>query len=605
MDAGKEILPARYRIRDLILDSGTRQVTRNGEPLKLGGLTFDLLLALVEASPTIVTYDALADRVWRGRPVAPETQAQRAKMLREALSDDAGSPRYFEVVRGQGYRLVANAETLDPEPSGTSTTWAVYLLIAAVAAVSLYFAFNPPLTEHDRLPSVAVLPFADMSQAGDQQYLADGVAEELINQLTSLDGLEVASRTESFYFREESGDLSEIGKRLGVTAVIEGSIRRSDDDIRITVQVIDVDSGYHLWSDTFDRKLADIFAIQDEIALAVVGALGVHLGVGEVNEFLGAGTTNFKAYEAYLRDDFASAISFDPDYAAAWGAEGIRIAATMWVNPPQKAPAIVERAHGFVARAVELDPNSSQAHTNYATLIYVTKAWQEAEASYARALTLRRNEYSLGHYANMLMRTGRSSRAHDIHLERDAMLRLDEMPTDLRINVDIARGKLESAREKTLRMADNPRREMALIVALNVGSIEHIQAAIADMPEHWQSYRVLYGPIRDLLEEPDAAFAYLRDLLNDADRMWPDKYMSIALVAAYLGDPEFAFDAFSRELYFTTVRYGALWYPVMREVRQLPAFKRFLVDVNLVDYWRAYGWSDFCWPQGEDDFACQ
>ena len=609
MDATPEKLPVRYKIRDLVLDTGTRRVTRDGKPLKMGGLTFDLLHALADASPALVTYDELAERVWKGRPVSPETQIQRAKMLREALSDNAESPRYFEVVRGQGYRLVADAEELNSEsakaagpiPDPRFPAW----ITLSLAAIALYFAFNSRFEVDSRLPSVAVLPFADMSQGGDQGFLADGFAEELINQLTELDGLEVASRTESFHFREESGDLREIGAQLGVTAVIEGSIRQSAEHIRITVQLIDVDSGYHLWSENFDREVRDIFAIQEEIALAVVGALGVQLGVGAVNEFTGAGTTNTDAYEAYLRGEFARALELDPEYAAAWGAEGVRIASTMWQNPPEEAPAIVERAHRYVAKAVELDPQSSQAHVDYATLIYVTMAWQEAEASYARALALRRNAHGLSNYANMLMRTGRATYSQMIHLEREAMLRLPELPGPLRINVDMALGQLDVARQKARQLEDAPNRHTTLLIALNEGSHPTLRAAIDALPENWWVYQELYGPIRDLLDRPDAALAFLAGLADDPDRMWPEKYMSIALVAAYLGDQSFAFEVFSRELYHTTIRYGALWYPVMSEVRKLPEFKRFATDVNLVDYWRAHGWPDVCRPRGEADFVCE
>ena len=441
MQAAPENSHVRYRIGDLVFDAGARRVTRNGKQLKLGGLTFDLLQVLAEASPSMVTYDELAERVWQGRPVSPENIAQRAKMLRDALSDDAKAPRYFEPVRGQGYRLLADVEIAGDESPRQVVRRPLAWIAATLGAITLLYVLVAGVGNGDRAPSVAVLPFADLSQAGVQKYLADGFAEELINQLAQLDGLDVASRTESFNFQDGNGDLRKIGRELAVTAILAGSIRRSENEIRVTVQLVDVDSGYNLWSDNFDRELEDIFAIQEEIALAVAGALGVQLGVGTVNEFRGAGTRNVVAYEAFLRGDFAKAMEIDPQYAAAWGAEGIRIASTMWDNPPEEAPAIIERAFRHVSKATELDPQSSQAHTNYATLIYATMAWDQAEAYFARALSLRRDTYSLDNYANMLMRAGRSTRAERIHEERDAMLRLPEREIALRTNVDIALGK--------------------------------------------------------------------------------------------------------------------------------------------------------------------
>ena len=120
MHATPENSPVRYQIGDLVLDTGSRRVTRDGEPLSIGGLTFDLLLALAQASPSMASYDDLARSVWEGRPVSPETIAQRAKMLRDGLSDDAKSPRYLELIRGQGYRLVTDARVLGDESPGKS-----------------------------------------------------------------------------------------------------------------------------------------------------------------------------------------------------------------------------------------------------------------------------------------------------------------------------------------------------------------------------------------------------------------------------------------------------------------------------------------------------
>lgn len=588
-----------------MLDTGSRRVLRGVEDLNVGGLTFDLLQALAEASPSLASYEELAERVWEGRPVTPETIAQRAKMLRDVLSDDAKSPRYVELVRGRGYRLATDAQLLSDAPRLKPTRRPLIWMAAAITVIALLLLLGVNISDDETTPSVAVLPFVDMSEAGDQKYLADGMAEELINHLARLDGLDVVSRTESFSFRNEGGNLSDIGRQLNVTAILEGSIRRSDEDVRITVQLIDVESGYHMWSQNFDRKLNDIFAIQDEIAMQVAGVLGVQLGVGGVNAFSGAGTRNIEAYEAFLRGEFAKAIELDPDYAAAWGAEGLRIASTMWANPPQDAPAIIERATRYVGRAVELDEQSSKAHTDFATVNYATNDWHISEQYFARAFELRREPYGLTHYANMLMRTGRSTRAAEIHKERKALLRLPEEPFFLAINVDIALGQLKPAREKASRMSGPSANFAELAIAFNEGSFDTLRAAIDALPKNLPAYRELFGPISDLLHAPDEALRILEPLADDPNRMWPNKFEHIALVAAFLGEPEFAFEIFSRDLRHTRIRYGTLWYPVMAEVRKLPEFEAFIREMNMDKYWRQFGWSDFCWPIGDDDFECE
>lgn len=608
--------PVGFRVDDLVIDRESRRVMRGSRTLKLGALTYDLLLALVEAAPAMASYDELAEKVWPGRTVTPETIAQRARLLREALSDDAKSPRYFELIRGHGYRLLPNAEPLagpltepDPEltagPTQKLSMNAGILGAAALAALLALAVWAMSREPANDSPSVAVLPFADLSPDGDQRYLADGIAEELINQLSALDGLDVASRTESFYYPGPIEDLQQIGKALGVSAILEGSVRKNVDKLRVTVQLIDTKSGFHLWSDTFDRQLQDILVIQEDIAAAVAGALGVTLGVGGVNEFRGAGTRNFEAYEAFLRRDFETALQLDPNYAAAWGRQGIQIASTMWFRSPQEAPAIIERAYQHVARAVELDPNSARAWADFGMLNYAKMDWQPAELAFRQSFKLNRSSDALGSHANMLMRAGRSRAALALHSEQEALSRVPLQMSLSRLEVHIALGRIDEAWSKLELVSEDLRAYARLILTLNDGSAEEVRAVIAAMPGHTIAFRDLYTPLLELFDQPEAALDFLRGLAQDPDRMWPSKFRTIALLAAWFGDPELAFEVFSNELPHTNIRYGTLWNPIMSDMRRLPAFTRFLHEVNLVDYWRNHGWSDFCRPLGRDELVCQ
>ncbi len=145
------------------------------------------------------------------------------------------------------------------------------------------------------------MPFADLSAERDQEYFGDGIAEEILNALAKVGALHVAARTSSFAFRGTSIDAREIGRRLGVEALLEGSIRKAGNRVRVSVQLIDARNGYHLWSDRFDREIEDIFAIQDEIARSVIDALGLSLTQREERRLLKASTKNVEAYEFYLR----------------------------------------------------------------------------------------------------------------------------------------------------------------------------------------------------------------------------------------------------------------------------------------------------------------
>ena len=594
----------RYRIADLVLDTGSRRVTRGSELLKVNGLTFDLLLTLIESAPDIVTFDQVAERVWHGRHVTPETIAQRAKMLRDALSDDVSKPRYVESIRGQGYRLIADVEIIKSETARTLSNRKLLLLGATAFVIAALFLIGTSLIDEETTPSVAVLPFTDMTQYGDHQYLSDGLAEELIDELTELSGLHVVSRVSSFKFRDSADSLSDIGKLLGVTSLLQGSVRKSEDDIRIAVQLVDVKSGDNLWSETFDSDHQDIFAVQEQIASSVAGALGVKLGVGGVNDFKGAGTRNFAAYEAFLQGNYELAIQLDPNYAAAWAHHGVRVVSDMWINPPEKAPEIIARAHPYLLRGLELDPDSSRVQGQFATFIYAKMEWIRAEEARAKALSMRRDRRNLTGYAFMLMRAGRLRKAHAIFDEAESLERMPSRPRRIVASLHIGLGEFEAARDIASALRGRLRLHTNVLVALNDGTLDDLRAALEAMSDTEPVKAELYTPLLDVLTSPEQALTVLKAVFADKDNVWPDKYHDIALLAAYFGDPEFALEVFSHEIPYTTIRFGALWYPVMSDARQLPRFRQLVTDVNLVDYWQAYGWADYCRPLGDAEFVC-
>jgi len=252
--------------------------------------------------------------------------------------------------------------------------------------------------------SVAVLPFANMSADADNQYFSDGLAEELINALTRLPGLHVASRTSAFRFRGGDVDIREIGRQLHVTTVLEGSVRRSGTRLRVTAQLINIADGYHIWSERYDREMADVFAIQDEIVEAIVTALAPAL-VGDAKKAVRRPTENLEAYELYLKGRhswhmrspaamqsavrcFEQVIRLDPEYALAHAglADCFGVCRGYgWFSAAQSH----ERAREAVTRAIALDPSLAEVNFSQASYIFwFERNWRDAEAPLRRAIAI-------------------------------------------------------------------------------------------------------------------------------------------------------------------------------------------------------------------------
>ena len=271
-----------------------------------------VVVALALGFPLVVTlawvFDVNAGRIERTGPAAPATGLRGARLaiLLVGIGVLAATPGvvwYFFVRDRSAPSQVSTATAVSPVDQPTAQT-----------------------------PSIAVLPFLDMSPGKDQEYFSDGISEEILNALAQVEGLQVTGRTSSFSFRGKNEDLRSIGQKLGVGAVLEGSVRKVGNRVRVTTQVIKVADGFHLWSQTYDRDLSDIFAVQDEIARAVVAAMKVKLFPGQAGIAEQRRTTSHEAYAEYLRgrhfakwdslegnrlaaEAFQRSIALDPEYA--------------------------------------------------------------------------------------------------------------------------------------------------------------------------------------------------------------------------------------------------------------------------------------------------
>jgi len=506
---------------------------------------------------------------------------------------------------------IKRTEYGEVEGSLTVSNKPIFALVGGLfVAVAVIFYLAWP--RDDR--SIVVLPFEDMSPGGDQAYFGNGIADELRLELQRLDGLRVAGRTSSIASAQE--DSKTIGEILNVDSILEGSIRKDGDRVRITAQLINASDGYQLWSESYNRELVNIFEMQEEIATSVAGALGVRLGVGTINAFRGAGTRNVEAYEAYLQGEnrnlsfqerirpLERAIELDPNYAAAWSALGIRTLSLNWGLRPDQAPENWDRAYPLVLRAVQLNPESAVAQVRLAQVRSARRDWIGAEQGLTRAIELLADRPIVAAYANVLLRNGRTTYAQKQYAIAVALEPLGGRPVSLSWHASLAQGQFAEAKERRNWRQGNDIAEDNLDIAFNERDPEALKAAIQALSKTNVATITLYAPVLAEFDSPERILSILRDVYLDENLQWPRKLHDIAMVAAYLDDPQFALKVKREEVRTSTVRLFTLWDPVMSEARRLPEFKKLVTDLNLVEYWRAYGWADLCRPLGEDDFEC-
>lgn len=425
-----------YQVDDLEIDTGTREVRRGEHLLDIPGLSFDLLFALVREAPNVLSHDDLAELVWNGRPVSPETVTQRVKLVRDALGDSSDSPRYISVVRGRGYRLIAPVKAGLDSPvrqvARLPLVWSAIALIFAIVLVATLTG-RPDRSKSvqvtaPELPSIAVLFFDDLSENRDQEYFSSGMSETLIRELAQVTGLKVIARTSSFYYKNTDVRISDIASELQVGHVLEGSVQKAGDRVRVTAQLIDASDNSTLWSKNFDRDLVDIFAVQDEIALEVVESLMITLLDREEIRLAQRYRPSLEAYEqlilgrvemfkgtaeglAAAEQYFERAIAIDPGYAPAY----VDLANTynfQVSNSGRLMEDSINRRQPLIETALELDPYSGEAYAARALLQVDRRHFEFAESDFLKAIELNPNYASAYQwYSAMLREQGRFEEA--------------------------------------------------------------------------------------------------------------------------------------------------------------------------------------------------
>jgi TolB-like protein len=388
---------------DCRLDPDRRELIRQSAGIPLGPQVFDLLLYLLQNRDRVITKDDLLEAVWRGRIVSESTLTSHINAARKAIGDNGQDQRLIKTISRKGFRFVADVvETAASGGSGASSHPQSEAAAAPARALAL----------PDK-PSIAVLPFTNLSGDAEQDYFADGMVEDVITALSHIRWLFVIARNSSFTYKGRAVDVKQVGRDLGVRYVLEGSVRKAANRVRITGQLIDAETGGHLWAERYEGALDDIFELQDRITESVVGAIAQQLERAEIERAKRKPTESLDAYDYFLRgmagfhaggsegvdqalSCFRKAILLDPEYASAYGmaawclftrslngwmadraqeaAEGARFARLAVDLGKNDAVALARGGHAFahfnhdldtgidfLDRALALDPNLAAA----------------------------------------------------------------------------------------------------------------------------------------------------------------------------------------------------------------------------------------------------
>ncbi len=468
--------------------------------------------------------------------------------------------------------------------------------------------------------SIAVLPFSNLSQDGSDDYFSDGMSEELLNLLARVPGLRVAARTSSFAYKNKEVDVRDVARELGVETVLEGSVRRSGDRVRITAQLIDAKTGYHLWSNTYDRQMEDIFVVQDDISAEIVKALQGKLSGEETPETVvraAPPTENVEAYQLYLQarhqwkrrgqgpiersiELLNQALALDPEFARAYAG----LAAAYVVLPGysgESVEAMNEKAAAAARQALARDPNLAEAHAVLAEIDSTEGRWADAEAGFFFATSLDPNDPSSRQwYSLLLRRTGRLQAA----LEQ-AQVALELDPTSPVINANMADTYLALGYDEKAMAYRKTALDLGLDASQNDGSVEQIVALRAGNGATVAEF------LRSLPEDKrpsDAFIDALAAVIEDRDN-WPQldqvlKTEGLPSDADFklnvmLDRPQNAMDMVLASDDPGDLDVGMIWMPEAAALRRLPGFDQLVQEAGLLDYWKQYGWPDDCRPAGE------
>lgn len=662
--ASEPAIPPILAFEGFYLDSRQRVLFRaDGEILPLPSRAFDTLLYMARHPHELLDKERLMKAVWPQAVVEENNLSQNISLLRKVLGEQPGEHRFIVTIPARGFRFVPVVRELSGLPwvaaqghrvggnptapvpespdapgprASQASRYAQRSVLLALAAGAVLLALVAGYLLRDRGgastqdASIAVLAFADLSPTRDQSYFSEGLSEELINQLAQIPHLRVIGRSSSFLFNGGDEDPRRIGELLGVNHILQGSVRKSGNRIRVTAKLIDPADGAQGWSATYERDLDDVFAIQDEIAHAVASQL--HLKMDARDQTAG-GTRDVAAYDEFLAgrsklasNDEATLLAAAPHFERALRIDPAFMAARLWLvdaylrtllSSAELKDSAIRRQDEIIDEVVALAPGTPEASfaLSYRAargrdLVELGRLLKEATQVPGSA-----GERARMRYGQFLLGTGNTIAAEQ---ELEDVARNDPLNdfvrTQLLLALDIANRPAEAAQEierflrtpggnapsihgVAIRMAqgqrDQDRLARAVQAAIGSGNVSGDAAAA----------------LRKMVDSPEEALADLRQLAQDSALQGNVYFASnIAQDAAFLGDRKLALEGlralFRGQFTFETTAF-VLWRPVVRDLRGDPEFRDIVRELGLEDYWRMTGsWGDFCKPESDEDFVC-
>lgn len=443
---------SRFQFGGFTVDVDAGELSRQGARVKLQERPFQLLVALVERPGEVVTREELRQRLWPDGTFVDfdHSISSAINRLRNALNDSAIQPRYVETVGRRGYRFVYPVAATAQRSAPTATHLAravpyrritllasLALFVVAAGAIALVLREPGHAGRPDPIRAIAVLPLKNLSSDPEQEYFSEGLTDELITNLASLDGLRVISRTSAMHYKDSRKPLRAIAKELNVDAVVEGSVLRWDERIRITARLVEVASDHHVWARSYERDHRDILDLQNEVTRDIAENIRLSLTATARARLAASRPIDPEAHEHYLRGRFywskrrpadlhtaiqhyEKAIARDPRYARAYAGLADSYSVIRAYNLARQDESIRE-ARAAARKALELDEGLAEAHTSLGLIALIYDwDWRTAEREYRRAIQLDSNYATAHHwYAELLAYRGRFEEAFtEIELAR-------------------------------------------------------------------------------------------------------------------------------------------------------------------------------------------
>jgi adenylate cyclase len=369
----------RYQFSHFVLDTDRFELSGNGKLLPVEPQVVELLALLIENRDRMVTKEEINESVWRGRVVSEAALSGRIKTARKVLGDNGRDQQVIRTIHKKGFRFVA---PLTAEPN---------------APPSEEVQSRRPINQTHTKPAIAVLPFANLSNDEEQEYLSDGITTDIITYLSKHKWLNVTARNTSFGFKGVEADNQSLGKELGVDYLVEGTVQRAGNRIRVSAHLVDATTGHQKWSDRYDRELSDIFSLQDELTGMIVSRLEPEIGTAERNKIILARPANLQAWDSYhlgiyhffkftaadnleaqrlLLQSQQQDNNFGEPYA--WWAYAAILGMVYWDVEP--TPEILDRALGACDKALSLDSQNALFYALKARVLLARKEYQLAIA---------------------------------------------------------------------------------------------------------------------------------------------------------------------------------------------------------------------------------